>query len=134
MNAIAKGAFEVSLKPEPISAVASTSGVGRLSIDKRFTGDLVGTSTGEMLSAMGNVEGSAGYVAIERVSGQIGGRVGSFSLQHTGIMKRGAPLLMVTVIPDSGTEGLAGIEGTLSIDITDGQHAYTFNYSLPEPS
>lgn len=132
MNAIAKGTFNVSLKPQPLSEVASGTAIGRLSIDKQFFGDLVGTSKGEMLSAMSAVKGSAGYVAIERVSAALGGRTGAFALQHSGTMDRDAPTLMVTTIPDSGTEGLTGISGKLTIDILDGKHYYTFTYSLPE--
>lgn len=132
MNAIAKGTFNVSLKPQPIPDVASGAEIGRMSIDKQFFGDLVGTSKGEMLSAMSAVKGSAGYVAIERVSGTIGGRSGTFALQHSGTMNRGASTLTVATIPDSGTEGLSGIAGNLTIDIVDGKHFYTFSYSLPE--
>jgi hypothetical protein len=132
MNAIAKGTFNVSLKPQPISDVASRAEIGRMSIDKQFFGDLVGTSKGEMFSAMGTVKGSAGYVAIERVSGTIGGRTGTFVLQHSGTMNRGAPTLTVAVVPDSGTEGFSGMSGNLTIDIVGGNHFYTLNYSLPE--
>jgi hypothetical protein len=132
MNAIAKGTFSVSLAPQPMSDVASGAELGRMSIDKQFFGDLTGTSKGEMLSAMGTVRGSAGYVAIERVSGTLAGRTGTFALQHNGIMNRGAPSLAVAVVPDSGSGGLTGIAGNLAIDIVDGKHFYTFSYSLPE--
>ena len=132
MNAIAKGTFTVALKPQPISEVAASADMGRMSLDKQFFGDLVGTSKGEMLSAMSAVKGSAGYVAIERVSASLAGRTGTFALQHSGTMNRGTPSLSVTTIPDSGTEGLMGLSGTLSIDIVEGKHSYTFSYSLPE--
>lgn len=132
MTAIAKGTFTVALAPQPLSDVAAGADLGRMSIDKQFSGDLTGTSKGEMLSAMTAVKGSAGYVAIERVSGTLGGRTGTFALQHGGIMNRGAPSLTVTVIPDSGTGGLAGISGSLAIEIKEGKHFYTFDYSLPE--
>jgi hypothetical protein len=132
MNLTAKGVFEVAIKPQPISEVASTSGIGRMSIDKQFSGDLVGTGKGEMLSAMSAVKGSAGYVAVEQVSGAIGNRSGTFALQHSGTMNRGAPALSVAVIPDSGTGGFTGIAGSLTIDIVDGKHLYTFHYSLPQ--
>lgn len=125
----ATGSFEVKLLPQPLAD--ADSGLGRLSIDKVFSGDLQGTSKGEMLSALTPVKGSAGYVAIERVTGTLQGRSGSFVLQHLGTMNRGAPTLTVLVVPDSGTEGLAGIAGSLSINITDGQHLYTFDYTLP---
>ena len=125
----AAGSFEVKLLPQPLAD--ADSGLGRLSIDKVFSGDLQGTSKGEMLSALTAVKGSAGYVAIERVTGTLQGRSGSFMLQHLGTMNRGAPTLTVLVVPDSGTEGLAGIAGSLSINITDGKHFYTFDYTLP---
>ena len=131
MNSVAKGTFTVALKPQPISEVASGSEIGRMSIDKQFSGDLIGTSKGEMLSAMSAVKGSAGYVAIERVSGAIGDHAGTFVLQHSGTMNRGAPTLTVSVVPDSGTDGFKGLSGALTIDIVDGKHLYTFNYSLP---
>ena len=127
----AAGTFEVKLLPQPLAD--ADSGLGRLSIDKVFSGDLQGTSKGEMLSALTAVKGSAGYVAIERVTGTLQGRSGSFMLQHLGTMNRGAPTLTVLVVPDSGTEGLAGIAGSLSINITDGRHFYTLDYTLPAP-
>jgi hypothetical protein len=103
-----------------------------MSIDKQFHGDIEGTSKGQMLTAMTEVKGSAGYVAIERVSGTLHGRRGSFALQHTGIMNRGAPQLSITVVPDSGTGQLAGITGKFDIKIADGKHSYEFDYTLPE--
>lgn len=132
MTLIAKGGFTISLQPQSLSDVASGSGLGRMSIDKHFSGDLVGTSTGEMLAAGSAVKGSAGYVAMERVTGTLGARSGSFVLQHTGTMNRGAPTLRVTVVPDSGADGLQGLSGSLTIDIVEGKHLYTFDYSLPD--
>ena len=134
MHAVARGTFEVTLQPQPISEVASGGGIGRLSIDKRFSGDLTGTSVGEMLSSVSPVKGSAGYVALERVTGAIGSRAGTFTLQHSGTMDRGRPALIVAVVPDSGTDGFLGISGDLTIEITDGKHFYTFTYALPEPN
>lgn len=125
----ATGSFEVKLLPQALAD--ADSGLGRMSIDKVFSGDLQGTSKGEMLSALTAVKGSAGYVAIERVTGTLQGRSGSFMLQHLGTMNRGTPTLTVLVVPDSGTEGLAGIAGSLSINIADGQHFYTLDYTLP---
>jgi hypothetical protein len=130
MNSVAKGTFNVSLKPQPISDIASGSEIGRMSLDKQFSGDLVGTSKGEMLASMSAVKGSAGYVAIERVSGTIGDRTGTFVLQHFGTMNRGAATLTVAVIPDSGTEDFKGLSGSLTIDIVDEKHFYTLNYSI----
>ena len=131
MSASAKGSFTVSLKPLSLSEVASSTDLGRMSIDKVFSGDLQGSSRGEMLSVMGAVKGSAGYVAMERVTATLNGRRGSFALQHSGTMDRGAPTLGVSVVPDSGTDGLSGITGRMQIDITGGQHLYTFEYVLP---
>jgi Protein of unknown function (DUF3224) len=129
----AHGTFEVKLVPQNSdNEVSASANLGRLSIDKRFQGDLEGTSKGEMLSAGTEVKGSAGYVAIERVTGALDGRSGSFVLQHSGTMNRGVPQLSVTVVPDSGTEQLRGISGALAIKIEGGKHFYEFDYTLPE--
>jgi len=107
--------------------------VGRMTIDKRFHGDLEATSQGEMLAVQTGVKGSAGYVAMEQVSGALHGRTGTFALQHTGTMTRGAPALSVTVVPDSGTGQLAGISGRMEIHIAEGgKHSYDLEYALPE--
>jgi hypothetical protein len=127
----AAGTFDVNLAPQPLADTAADAMLARLSLDKQFHGGLEGTSRGEMLSAGTAVKGSAGYVAIERVTGTLNGRKGSFVLQHSGTMNRGVPHLSVTVVPDSGTDGLAGLTGTMTIDITGGKHAYVFEYSLP---
>ena len=103
---------------------------GRRSIDKRYHGDLDATGVGQMLSAGTPVQGSAGYVAIERVSGRLHGRTGTFALQHNGTMTRGAPELSVTVVPDSGTGQLSGLTGTMRIIIAGGKHSYEFDYML----
>jgi hypothetical protein len=106
--------------------------VGRIGLDKQFHGDLEATSKGQMLTTMSGVKGSAGYVAMERVSGALHGRKGTFALQHTGTMNRGAPSLTISVVPDSGTEELSGLTGTMEIQITEGKHSYDFAYTLPE--
>lgn len=121
---IARGTFEVKLTPE------GAPEDGRMSIDKQFHGDLEATSKGAMLAAMGSVKGSAGYVAIERVTGTLDGREGSFALQHSGTMTRGAQELSVNVLPDTGTGELTGIAGRMKIIITDGKHSYEFDYSI----
>jgi uncharacterized protein DUF3224 len=129
----ASGTFEVKLAPQkPDNKEAESANLGRMSIDKQFHGDLEATSKGEMLSAMSDVKGSAGYVAMERVSGTLHGRTGTFVLQHTGTMTRGAPQLSVTVVPDSGTNQLVGIAGTMTIKIVEGKHFYEFEYKLSE--
>lgn len=109
---------------------AGTS-LGRIRLTKRFDGDLVGEGSGQMLTAMTSTSGSAGYVAIECVTGTLHGRCGSFALQHSGTMHRGAQQLAISVVPDSGTGALAGITGTLGIEIADGVHRYRFDYTLP---
>ncbi len=103
-----------------------------MSIDKRFSGDLEATSQGEMLSAMTGVQGSAGYVAIELVTGTLDGKSGSFVLQHSSTMSRGAPEQNVTVVPDSGTSELAGLAGRMKIHVADGKHTYELEYTLGE--
>lgn len=102
-----------------------------MSIDKQFHGDLEAVSKGEMLSATTNVKGSAGYVAIERVSGSLRGRSGAFVLQHSGTMTRGVPQLTVSVVPDSGAGQLLGLTGKMEINIVEGKHSYEFEYTLP---
>jgi len=126
----ATGPFEVKLTPQPPEA--ENAALGRMIIDKQFHGDLEGASKGQMLAASTRVKGSAGYVAIERVTGTLRGRKGSFTLQHFGTMTRGAPHMMVSVVPDSGTDELAGLAGTMTIKIEDGKHFYDFEYTLAE--
>jgi Protein of unknown function (DUF3224) len=126
----ATGTFEVKLAPLDAYAGGENSTLGRMSLDKQFHGDLEAVSQGEMLTGMTAVQGSAGYVAIERVRGTLHGRNGTFVLQHSGSMNRGTPQLSITVIPDSGTDGLAGLAGTMSIDVAGGKHSYTFEYTL----
>lgn len=129
----ATGTFEVSMRPlSEIDPNGTGAKLARMAIDKQFAGDLVGTGVGEMLSAMTDTKGSAGYVAIERVAGTLNGRNGSFVLQHSGTMARGEPILSVTVVPDSGTGELSGISGRLVVDVADGKHSYQFEYTLPE--
>jgi hypothetical protein len=127
----ARGTFDVKLTPHATVSPESAA-LGRMSIDKQFHGDLEGTSRGEMLTAVTDVKGSAGYVAIERVSGSLGGSSGTFVLQHSGTMTRGAPQLTIAVVPDSGTGQLAGLTGTMTITIEDGKHFYEFDYTLAE--
>ncbi|ALS62686.1 DUF3224 domain-containing protein [Pandoraea norimbergensis] len=131
MNHSANGAFTIQLGPQSLSSVAENTGLGRLSLDKQFTGDLVAASQGEMLAFRSSVQGSAGYVAMETVRGKLHGRSGSFVLQHSSTMTRGAPAQSITVVPDSGTEALVGLTGSMVITITDGRHTYAFDYTLP---
>jgi Protein of unknown function (DUF3224) len=128
----ASGTFDVKLTPQA-GEDGADAGLGRMSIDKQFHGDLEGTSKGFMLSSAATVvKGSGGYVAMERVTGTLKGRAGTFVLQHSGTMTRGTPQLSVTVVPDSGTGQLTGLSGTLTIKIDQGKHSYEFDYTLPE--
>jgi hypothetical protein len=131
MSTHARGTFEVKMTPQPAQDGIGDPGIGRMALDKQFHGDLEATGKGQMLAAGTDVSGSAGYVALERVSGILHGRSGTFALQHSGTMTRGTPQLSITVIPDSGTGELLGLAGTLAITITDGQHFYDFEYTLP---
>ena len=128
----AKGSFEVKMTPQPAEDKSEDTGVGRLSGEKQFHGDLEGTSKVQMLGVQTAVKGSAGYVAMEKVTGTIAGRTGSFVLQHSGTMNRGDLQLSVTVVPDSGTGQFTGISGAMTIEIKDGKHFYDFAYTLPE--
>lgn len=124
----ATGTFEVKMTPQ--TSAHTDSGIGRMSIDKTFAGDLQGTSKGEMLAFMTETKGSAGYVAMERVTATLAGKSGTFVLQHSGTMNRGAQHLELTVVPDSGTGELVGLTGRMTIDIRDGKHFYGFEYEL----
>jgi len=124
----ASGPFEVKMIPQAPDEKAGN--VGRMPIDKQFHGDLEATSQGQMLAFSSSVKGSAGYVAIEQVSGTLHGRQGTFVLQHSGTMNRGEPRLTITVVPDSGTGELVGLAGTMTIDVADGEHVYGFEYTL----
>ena len=128
MTKHAIGPFDVKLTPQDDK---SDTGLGRMIIDKQFHGDIEGTSRGQMLTGMSEVKGSGSYVAIEKVTGTLQGRQGTFMLQHLGIMERGTPSLTITVVPDSGTGQLVGITGKMNINIAqDGKHSYDFEYTL----
>lgn len=125
-----RGEFDVKMLPQAADAALGEA-IGRLGLDKRFHGALEATSKGQMLAFRSAVEGSAGYVAMEQVDGTLGGKAGTFVLQHSGTMTRGAQHLVLTVVPDSGTGELAGLAGSMGIEISGGKHYYTFEYSLP---
>jgi hypothetical protein len=150
----ATGTFEVKLVPQPDNYASATeptkaadgadakavnksndkaaaSPLGRMTMDKQFHGDLEATSKGQMLTAGTDVKGSAGYVAIERVTGTLNGRAGSFILQHSATLARGVPQQSITVVPDSGTGQLVGISGKMTVIIDAGKHSYVFDYTLP---
>jgi hypothetical protein len=131
MAPVVRGPFEVTLEPVGPTTEAGGVSLGAMSITKRFRGPLRATSRGQMLMANTPADGSAGYVAIERVAGTLGRRKGSFVLQHFGLMTRGAPELRIAVVPDSGTGQLKGLSGAMSIRIEGGKHSYRFEYALP---
>jgi hypothetical protein len=126
----ATGTFDVSVLPIATEDKVDTGGFSRLSIDKRFSGDLQATSRGQMVAAMTAVEGSGAYVAFERVTGTLSGRRGAFILQHSGTMGHGASEMRVTVVPDSGTGELTGLAGTMKVIIEGGKHSYEFEYTI----
>jgi len=129
------GPFDVTMNPDPhYETVEGGIALGRLSFNKQFHGALEASGIVQMLSAGTSVKGSAGYVAIELVTGRLDGRAGSFVLQHSGTMNRGEPALTVSVVPDSGTGELVGLSGRMSIDIVDGKHSYGFDYVLGDPA
>jgi hypothetical protein len=127
----AAGGFEVKLAEQGEAEKGDGSTLGKYSLDKQYHGDLEGAATGTMLTAGTEVKGSAGYVAMERVTGTLKGRSGSFVLQHSATMTRGEPQLSITVVPDSGSGQLVGLTGRMNIIIAAGKHSYDFEYSLP---
>lgn len=131
------GPFDVKITPQkPDTQIARAANLGRLTIDKRYHGDLEAIAKGEMLATQTEVKGSAGYVALERVTGKLKGRSGSFVLQHNGTMNRGTAELAVTVVPDSGAGELRGLSGKMRIIIApDGAHSYEFDFKIePQPA
>jgi hypothetical protein len=126
----ATGTFEVKLTPQASSESNQDPSLGRMTIDKQLHGAIEGTSKGQMLTAGTAVKGSAGYVAIEQVSGTLDGHKGTFILQHSATMTRGVPQLSITVVPDSGTGELVGLSGKMNIIIAEGKHSYEFDYVL----
>lgn len=132
MNQRATGSFDVKVTPQkPDTQVARAANLSRLTIDKRFHGDLEGISKGEMLALQTEVKGSAGYVALERVTGKLKGRSGSFVLQHSATMTRGEPETQISVVPDSATGELRGLSGRMSISVgADGAHTYEFEFKI----
>lgn len=127
---VAKGSFEVNIKPSKEADEADGVSLGRFDLEKGFSGDLIGTSEGEMLTARTATEGSAGYVAIERFTGSLKGLAGTFVLQHTGTMQAGDQTLAISIVPDSGTGELSGISGNFQLRIEGGDHYYELEYSL----
>jgi hypothetical protein len=127
----AKGTFDVQLTPQDAATDIGVTKIGRMKLDKQFQGDLAAVSAGEMLAMRTDVQGSAGYVAMEHVNGTLHGRKGTFVLQHSGTMNRGAASLDLNVVPDSGTGELKGLTGSMKIEIVEGKHRYIMDYGLP---
>lgn len=127
----ARGSFDVEIRPVAEDSFPDGTGLGRFSLVKQYHGDLEGTGTGEMLTASTPTEASGAYVAMERIDGTLAGRRGSFILQHSGAMTAEEQSLTIAVVPDSGTGELAGIDGTLRVEISDGDHFYHLEYTLP---
>lgn len=132
VNGHASGSFEIRMVRQPITEEEAKTISVRMTSDKQFRGDLEGTSTGEMLGVYTAVKDSAGYVAIERVSGKLKGRTGTFILQHSSTMAHGTQQQGIIVVPDSGTDQLVGLMGSMIIKIIDGKHFYEFDYTLPD--
>jgi len=130
VSATAKGTFDVKLTAQA-AAEGDDPSFSRMIVDKQFHGDIEGTSKVQMLAASTSVKNSGGYVAMEKVTATLSGRKGTFTLQHSATMNRGVPNLSIVVVPDSATDQLAGLSGKFSIDIKDGKHFYSFDYSLP---
>ena len=126
------GTFEVKMTGEPPYDERAGVTLGRASFAKTFAGPLTATSTVQMLAARGPIANSAGYVALERIVGELDGHAGSFVVVHMGLMNRGQQSLTIRIVPDSGTDGLTGIAGVMTIDIVSGQHNYTIDYTMEE--
>ncbi|MFK2916070.1 DUF3224 domain-containing protein [Dyella koreensis] len=127
----ASGDFDVKMTPQPATPGLEATSIGRQTIDKHFHGDLDGSSQGEMVATMTETQGSGAYVALERVTGTLHGKRGSFTFVHSATMHRGVPDWSVQVVPDSGTGELVGLSGAMVIHIDDkGKHTYTFDYAL----
>jgi len=118
------------MTPQPPEDATGGAGLGRMALDKHYHGDLEASSKGQMLAARSSIPGSAGYVAMEIVTGALHGHTGTFVLQHSGTMDRGAPQLVINVVPDSGTGELTGLAGKMAIVIAEGKHSYEFEYTL----
>ena len=126
-----QGPLEVNFEAEPPYLEDGGMRLNRNDGTKKFSGEMVGTSEAQMITAFTDTPWSAGYVAIEHFTGSVGGKYGSFVLQHSGVMDKGAPQLTVIIVPDSGSGELSGISGTLEIGNDEGKHSYSLDYELP---
>ena len=128
----AAGTFEVKMQPLPEDEKVAGLKVARFGFEKQWKGDLEGTSKGEMMATNSGDKGSGGYVAVEQITGRLGGRSGSFAVVHKGTMEGGAFDLLIEVVPGSGTDGLVGLSGRITITIEGGKHSYAIDYALPK--
>lgn len=131
MTQHASGTFDITMTPASPPEHEGRTAIGRLQLDKQYVGDLTATGKGQMLTAVTDTQGSAAYVAIERISGTLKGKKGSFVIQHTGTMSSGAQHLTITVVAESGSGELAGITGTLALRMVERKHFYELDYVLP---
>jgi hypothetical protein len=127
----ARGEFEVNVTPVPLGGPTEDAALSRYTLSKTLTGDFTGEAKGQMLAGTGTVPTSGVYVAIERLTGTLAGREGSFLLFHRGVMAGGKQEMLVEVVPDSGSGALAGIRGTFRIVLEGKKHLYEFEYELP---
>ena len=133
MNQHATGPFDVKMIPQPADPDAAGETIGRMVLDKKYHGALNAVGRGQMLAMRTAVAGSAGYVAMELITGKLDGRSGSFVVQHTGRMNRGVATIVLAIVPDSGTAELTGLTGTMEIIVAEGgKHSYRLEYQLPE--
>lgn len=130
MIRVAKGSFKVTRNPIPADDVSQKVGCMRMHFEKQFQGPLEATGTVSMMGIMDQKTGSGGYVALERVTGVLDGRKGSFCLQHSCTMAQGVPTQSIVVIPDSGVDGLVGLKGAMVIDLVGDEHFYTLEYEF----
>ena len=126
----ASGTFEVKVVPQGETDTADGIALGRLTLDKTFHGDLSGTGKGQMLTGGLESTGAGVYVAVERFTGTLGGKSGSFLFAHRGTMTKEGQQLSIVVVPKSGMGELASLEGTFQIIIKDKKHFYEFDYTL----
>ena len=124
----AKGSFDVTITPQE---TAPDAPVARMLLYKEFHGDLDAIAHGEMLAAHEPLTGAGVYVAIDRVTGTLNGKSGSFLMAHRGIANADGQQLDIAIIAGSGTGQLAGITGSVGIQIEDKRHFYTIDYTLP---
>ena len=123
------GTFDVTMHPEPPYSERDGVTLARAVFDKTFHGPLTATGRVEFLSVRAGE--NAAYVALERIEGTLDGRAGSFVVTHRALASRAAKTLQIEVVPGTGTGALAGLEGTIDVEIVEKKHHYTMTYALP---